>query len=135
MAMRPPENWRAGIAEEARQLAAGTLDPECAGVAQLYPESFLRDTDEALQAFEQALGMLAEPSDEQVFDAIRQVVLRLNAIDEDSHHGSAGYDTVDREELCEYIDQTLTEHGIDVAALAARRGIGRAEITDGWRDW
>ncbi|BFO15286.1 hypothetical protein SHKM778_16740 [Streptomyces sp. KM77-8] len=41
----------------------------------------------------------------------------------------------EREQLCEYIDQTLSEHGIDVAALAARRGIDRAEITDSWRDW
>lgn len=30
---------------------------------------------------------------------------------------------------------SATKHGVGVAALAARRGIGRAEITDGWRDW
>jgi hypothetical protein len=135
MAIRPPENWRVGIAEEARELAAGTLDPECAGMAQLYPESLLRATDEALQAFERDLSTPAEPPDDQVFDTIKHVVLRLNAIDDDSHHGGAGYYTDEREQLCEYIDQTLTEHGIDVAALAARRGIGRAEITDEWRDW
>ena len=37
--------------------------------------------------------------------------------------------------LCEYIDLTLSEHGVDVAALAARQGIDRSEITDRWRDW
>jgi hypothetical protein len=29
----------------------------------------------------------------------------------------------------------LVGAGIDVDGLAARRGIGRAELTDGWRDW
>ncbi|MFD8615383.1 hypothetical protein ACFV09_41965 [Streptomyces sp. NPDC059631] len=135
MAIRPPENWRAGMAEEARELAAGTLDPECAGMAELYPESLLRATDEALQAFERDLGALGEPSDDQAFDTIKHVVLRLNAIDDGSHSGGAGYDTGEREQLCEYIDETLTEHGVDVAALAARRGIGRADITDEWREW
>jgi len=134
MAIGPPENWRAGTAEEAREPAAGTSDPECAGMAQLYPESLLRAPDEALQAFERDLSTPAEPSDDQVLDSVKHVVLRLDAIDDDSHHGGSGYDTDEREHLCEYIDQTLTEHGIEVAALAARRGIGRAEITDAWRD-
>ncbi|MFP8943843.1 hypothetical protein ACLIYM_20740 [Streptomyces fenghuangensis] len=135
MAIRPPENWRAGIAEEARELAAGTLDPECACMAQLYPESLLRATEDALHALEEDVHALVAPSDEQVFDTIKRVVQRLNAVNEDEQHGGAGYDTDEREQLCEYIDQTLSEHGIDVAALAARNGMGRAEITDAWRDW
>ncbi|MET8249669.1 hypothetical protein ABZV31_38125 [Streptomyces sp. NPDC005202] len=44
----------------------------------------------------------------------------------------AGYETDESEQP---IDQTLSEHGIDVPALAARNGIGRFEITDKWRDW
>ncbi|GFE22414.1 hypothetical protein [Streptomyces nigrescens] len=68
-------------------------------------------------------------------ETIEYVVLSLNAVDDNSHHGGAGYDTGEREQLCEYIGQTVTEHGIDVAALVARRGIGRAAIIDKWRDW
>ncbi|MFF4233765.1 hypothetical protein [Streptomyces sp. NPDC001820] len=135
MAIRPPENWRAGIAEEGRALAAGTLDPECACTAQLYPESLLQATEQALQTFEEDVSALTAPSDEQVIDFIKRVVLRLNAINEDDQHGGAGYCTEEREQLCEYIDQTLSDHGIDVTALAARRDINRAEITDTWRDW
>lgn len=30
MAERPTTNWREGIAQEAAELAAGTLDPDCA---------------------------------------------------------------------------------------------------------
>ncbi|MET9695325.1 hypothetical protein ABZY31_00105 [Streptomyces sp. NPDC006529] len=41
----------------------------------------------------------------------------------------------EREQLCDYIDRSLTGSGVDVTALAARRGIDRSEITDRWRDW
>ncbi|MET9598237.1 hypothetical protein [Streptomyces sp. NPDC006459] len=78
---------------------------------------------------------LQEPSDEAVFAAVERVVLALNAIDQDSQHGGSHFCTEEREQLCEYIDLTLGEHGVDVAALAARQGIDRAAITDRWRDW
>ncbi|MFF7392481.1 hypothetical protein ACFZAE_29055 [Streptomyces scabiei] len=135
MANRPTDNWRAWMAETSREAAAGTLAPECAGDADLYPESLLRATDAALEAFEDEVRAMQEPSDEVVFGTIEGVVLALNAIVGDGQHGGAGFCTEEREQLCEYIDLTLSEHGVDVAALAARRGIDRAEITDRWRDW
>lgn len=123
------------MAETACEVAAGTLAPECAGVVDLYPESLLRATDTALEAFEDEVRALREPPEDAVFGAVERVVLTLNAIDGDGEHGGAGFCTVEREQLCEYIDLTLTEHGVDVAAMAGRRGIDRAEITDRWRDW
>ncbi|MFJ6406081.1 hypothetical protein ACIQK9_11235 [Streptomyces hydrogenans] len=135
MANRPPENWRAWMAEVARDVEAGILEVECVGAAEMYPESLLRATDSALEAFEAEVRGLLEPSDDEVFGAVERVVLALNAVDGDASHGGAGYCTEEREQLCEYIDLTLGEHGVDVAALAARRGIDRAEITDAWRDW
>lgn len=33
------------------------------------------------------------------------------------------------------IDRILGEHGVDVAAPAARQGIDRSAITDAWRNW
>ncbi len=134
MTNRPPDHWRAWIVKTAREVEAGTLDPGCAD-ADLYPESLLRATDAALQAFEDEVRTLREPSDKAVFETVERVVLALNAIDGDGQHGGAGFCTEEREQLCEYIDRTLSEHGVDVAALAARRGIDRAEITDRWRDW
>ncbi|MFI1471812.1 hypothetical protein [Streptomyces wuyuanensis] len=135
MTNRPPDNWRAWMAETAREVKAGTLDPECASAADLYPESLLRATDAALEAFEGEVRALREPSDEVVFETVERVVLALNAINGDGQHGGAGFCTEEREQLCEYINRTLTEHGVDVAALAARRGIDQSEITDRWRDW
>ncbi|MFF1423207.1 hypothetical protein [Streptomyces sp. NPDC058280] len=133
MAIRPSDKWRARVAEEARDLAAGVLKPECAYMAQLFPESLLEATDTTLQTFEADVRALRNPSDEQVFETIKHVVLALNEINEE--HDGAGYETDEREQLCAYIDQALSERGIDIPALTERNGIGRFEITDEWRDW
>ncbi|MFF4045554.1 hypothetical protein ACFYZ5_02725 [Streptomyces chartreusis] len=55
--------------------------------------------------------------------------------DRDGRHGGVGFCTEEREQLCEYIDRILGEHGVDVAAPAARQGIDRSAITDRWRNW
>jgi hypothetical protein len=133
MVIRPSENWRDRVAEEAGQLAAGVLEPECAYAARLFPESLLKATDVVLEAFEVEVGALSGPSDGQVFGVVESVVLALNRINRE--HGGGAYETGEREELCDYIDGTLSEHGIDIPALAARSGIGAHEITDEWREW
>lgn len=133
MVIRPSVRWRARVDEEARELAAGTRALGDAFLSELFPESLLVATDKALCAFKSDVEALRDEDDEQVFEAIKSVVLVLNEINEE--HDGAGYETEEREELCLYIDQILTEHGVDVPALAARRGIGRTEITNDWRDW
>ncbi|MBB4755077.1 hypothetical protein [Actinoplanes lobatus] len=42
-------------------------------------------------------------------------------------------ETGERKELAEYIDAVLTTAGVDVAALTARRGRHRGELTDSSR--
>jgi hypothetical protein len=130
---RPTTSWRHGIAEEAAEIAAGILDPECACMAELFPEELLTATDAVLDAFEDELAGLGEAGDEQVFAVVERVVLALDAVDE-ARDGSA-FETDEREELCDYIDQSLTEHGVDVVALTARHGLGRYQLTDKWRKW
>ncbi|CAL9490556.1 hypothetical protein SUDANB15_03210 [Streptomyces sp. enrichment culture] len=125
MAERPTTSWRHGIAEEAAEIAAGTLVPECACMTGLFPEKPLRATDAVLDTFEGQLAGLDDAGDEQVFAVVERVVLALNAVDE-AHEGSA-LETDEREELCDYIDQSLTEHGV---ALTARHGLGRYQLTD-----
>jgi hypothetical protein len=115
MVVRPTERWR----DDSSLPMAG--DPAC-----------LPLIDEAMQVFETGLAGLDTPSDEQVFELIKQVVRALNTIDAER---GGNFDTVDREVLCEYIREALTEAGFDVEALAERRGIGSHEITDEWRDW
>jgi len=63
-------------------------------------------------------------------------VLALNKVNEQQGRaGSIGYETGEREELCEYIDASLEESGIDVRALEARREIDHGEIAGNWREW
>lgn len=102
-------------------------------MAALFPEVLLTATDVVLDAFEGELPGLGEASDEQVFTVVEHVVLALNAVD-DAHNGNA-FETDEREELCDYIDESLTEHGVDVVALTARHGLGRYQLTDKWRKW
>ncbi|MEV6297308.1 hypothetical protein AB0M41_44620 [Streptomyces sp. NPDC051896] len=133
MAERPTTSWRRGIAEEAEELAAGTLDPECTCMAGLFPEELLTATDAVLDVFETELPGLVDASDERVFVVVERVILALNAVNE-AHNGNA-FETDEREELCDYIDESLTEHGVDVVALTARHGLGRYQLTDKWRKW
>lgn len=76
---------------------------------------------------------LAGGDDERVFAVVRRVVLALNAVNE--AHDECAFETDEREQLCIYIDEALTEQGVDVATLTARGGLGRHELTDQWRDW
>lgn len=133
MTETPSKHWRDSVAEEARKLAVGTLNVQDAFMTKLFPVSLLDATDDVLSAFESELRTLRSPSDDEVFAAVKRVMLALNAVND--RHAGAAYETGEREELCEYIDQALTEYGVDVPALAARRGLGRYEIGDEWRDW
>ncbi|KOG64086.1 hypothetical protein ADK77_21925 [Streptomyces antibioticus] len=133
MAERPTTNWRRGIAEEAAELAAGTLDPDCACMVDLFPDELLSATDAVMDAFEAELLTLADGDDERVFALVEHVVLALNAVNE--AHDECAFETDEREQLCLYIDEALTEQGVNVAALTARQGLGRHELTDQWRDW
>ncbi|MER7708919.1 hypothetical protein ABTX81_39335 [Kitasatospora sp. NPDC097605] len=134
MPKRPTDLWREHIAEEAAAVAAGTLDPECAYSAALFPASLLTVTDDVLAAFEADVAALgAGPADNDVLGVVERVVLELNRVHE--AHDEAAYETDERELLCAYIDDSLVAAGVDVVAFAERQGLGRHEITDRWRDW
>lgn len=102
-------------------------------MVELFPEELLRETDAVLDMFEAKLPTLAEEDDARIFAAVERVVLALNAVNE--AHDERDFATDEREQLCAYIDEALTEQGVDVAALTAKRALGRHELTDRWRDW
>jgi hypothetical protein len=111
----------------------GRLDPDDAVMAHLFPDSMLSRTDEALSSFESEVRALSDSSDEHVFEVVERVVLALNAVNRD--YQGAAYETGEREQLCLFIDKSLSQAGVDVVSLAARRGLSRYEITDRWRRW
>ena len=126
-------NWRRRVDAEAAGLAEGTLEVDEAVASRLFPESLLTDTDVALDAFEAEVRRFEPPSDDEVFGVIERVVLDLNRINRE--HGGGAYETAERELLCDYIDESLGEAGVDIEALAQRRGIDSWELTDEWRTW
>ncbi|MGI5323620.1 hypothetical protein [Actinomadura nitritigenes] len=98
----------------------------------IHSDAFLKRVDQALHAFETELAALDVTSDQAVMAAVEHVVVALNEVDGTD---GGGFDTVDREELCDYIDHAVTDAGVDVEALARRQGFDPAALTDRWRDW
>ena len=136
MARRPSDKWQRQVEEQAAKLAQGSLSPGGAYASQLWPESLRVRTDKALATFEDGLQALVSPSDEDILGVVKRLVLALNTINQQHvHTGQVGYETDEREQLCDYIDASLSEAGVDLEALAARQGIGRWEVTDQWREW
>jgi hypothetical protein len=136
VARRPSDEWTRQVEEQSARLEQGSLSPDNAYASRLWPESLRASTDAALAAFDSEFRALASASDENILNVVKRLVLALNNIHEQHvRAGQTSYETGEREELCEYIDASLEESGIDVAALTARRGIGRWELTDEWRAW
>ena len=102
----------------------------------LWPEPLRVSTDAALAVFEHELHALRSPADADVFSLVQRLVLALNKVNEQQERsGQIGYETDEREELCDYIFASLAEAGIDVPALAARHGLSEYQIADQWRQW
>ncbi|GGR68079.1 hypothetical protein GCM10010169_09710 [Micromonospora fulviviridis] len=131
MITRPTEKWGREVQDQKGRIAAGTLAEDDAYALHLWPEAFIAAVDTVLDAYEADVRSFSSPSDDEVFASVERVVMALNAIDEE--HGRI--ETGEREKLCEYIDDVLTDAGIDVEGLTSRRDMERTELTDDWRDW
>lgn len=133
---RPSDEWQRRVDEEAAELARGTLSPELASARHLWPESLRVATDAALAKFEAQVRALRLPSDMDILGVVKRLVLTLNKInDEHVRSGKAGYETDERDELCDYINASLQEAGVDVQALETRHGARPGDIAAKWRDW
>lgn len=132
MIVRPSQRWRADVADEARRLGDGSISEDDAFMTHLYPAAKIDSTDAVLGGFAEGLRALPDLTDGAVLALVRVTVLALNEVDE---RLGGVYETDEREELCEYLDDALEDRGVDVAALMARQGRGRYELTDEWRDW
>jgi hypothetical protein len=133
MAIRPTTSWRESIAEEARLVAEDPLEAEFAVMAELHPVEAMERMDPLFATFERAISRPATSSDQQIMDAVRELVEALNVL----HHEFADdlIATQERDEMCEYIDDALVDAGVDVDALCRRVGVERDELTDDWRHW
>ncbi|MFC7277362.1 hypothetical protein ACFQS1_25500 [Paractinoplanes rhizophilus] len=138
MVQRPTAGWREQVDDEAAQIAAGALDLDDAFAAGLFPPEMLAQTDEVLTRFEQDVAELVshrwEPAtDTDIFAVIERTVKALNVVN--ARFGGAAYETGEREQLCQYLEATLEDAGLDVDAFAGRHRMTRHDITDQWRTW
>jgi hypothetical protein len=138
MVDRPTAVWRADVARDAADLAAGVIGPEDAVSARLWPDEMIRATDAVLDGFEADVAGLADhrweaSTDAEVLEVIERTVRALNAVNNQFH--GAAYETDERELLCEYIDRVLGASGIEADELARRNGLDGGDVTGPWRDW
>jgi len=136
MAWRPSDEWQRQVDEQAAQMARGELSAEDAYAMALWSDSLRADTDAALNTFEAELGALNHPPDADVLRVAERLVVGLNQVNGTHvNAGLVGYETEEREQLCDYIEASLEEAGIQVRALEARNGMSQGELVDRWRDW
>ncbi len=119
--------------KEADAVAAGAMDLGDASFLGVYSESFLSSVDQALTAFESDVRQLTPTSGPEVLAAVERVVVALNRVNQETTGDSI--DTDEREQLCLFIDEALTERGVAMEELAARHGVSRFAVTDRWRRW
>jgi len=89
--------------------------------------------DTILEVFERDASEFAGSSDATILEGVQRVVRALNVLNDD--YEGAAIETSERDLLCAYIDEVITEAGVDLDSLSARTGIPRDEITDSWRTW
>lgn len=104
VARRPSDERQRRVEEQGAELAQGTPSPEDTYASGLWPKSLRVSTDAALAAFEDELRALAARSDAEVLAVVKRVALALNKVNEQHiRAGPTGYETDEREELCDYI--------------------------------
>ena len=136
MVRRPSDEWSRQVEQEEAELARGARSAEQVYARIVWPESLRSRTNAALAEFEAELHALTQPSDEEVLAVVERLVLSLNTIDDDHvQAGKIGYETGERDELCDYISAALHEAGIDVVSLEIRAGAQPGDIAGLWRDW
>lgn len=91
----------------------------------LYTEENILASEEALDMFiDSLIGLGEKPSRDEILDCVEEVVLAFNDLDEEFDYF---LETMEREELWEYIDKAARAAGLKV-----KKG---EDITEAWRDW
>ena len=126
-------DWRQFLKEQEAAVAAGLLDPGSADAWALrcFPAAFTDDVDAVLTLFERKIEKADLNSHHDVWVLIKDVVTALNSASERWKLIETG----EREELCQYIEDALTEAGAELEAVVSRAGMERREMTDEWREW
>ena len=90
--------------------------------------SFTREDVEKCEAilihYLESLAALTNPDDQQIMDCVKETVLALNELSEDTDYTMI--ETDERESICELIQTSAVECGLHDPA---------DDITEQWREW
>ena len=127
------ETWREDKAEEKREFEAGEIAEDELCLDQLFPDQFIADTEPLLVEFAGAIAATNALDYDNVMNSIKSLVEKLNEIN-DKYNGEV-IETGEREQLCQYIEDVISESAIDLDAYAKSMECDKNEITDLWREW
>ena len=125
--------WREDKAEERRDFEAGKITQDELCLDQLFTDQFIADTELLLTSFADAIAGQDGSDFDRVTNTIKSLVENLNAIN-DKYDGEV-IETGELEQLCQYIEDVISESSIDLDAYAHFMKCDRSEITDEWREW
>ncbi len=91
---------------------------------ELYTEDDVNAVRALLEAYVEALAALKDPTDAQIMEQVRDVVLTLNRLNQDREYPMI--ETEEREMLCEVIQRCAEDCGLKDAPH---------DVTEEWREW
>ena len=112
-------------------MSAGALAAAEVYAAELWPPDFVAAVNAVLDVYERDVRSESPTDDEAIWSAVERAVRALNVVNAQYSRIETG----EREELAEYLSAVLSAANVDVAALAAERGLHPHELTDDWRHW
>ena len=127
------QTWREDKAEEKREFEVGEITEDDACLDQLFPDQFIADTELVLIEFAGAIAATEARDYGSVMRSIMSLVVKLNE-NNDKYDGEV-IETGEREQLCQYIEDVISESTIDLEAYAKSGVCDKNEITDLWREW
>jgi len=111
------------------EILENVIDPMICFMKELgedceYTIAHVEKCEELLMDYIFALSELDSPDEDQIMDAVQELVLALNELNEDADYSLIETDS--REAICEIIQAAASECGLDNDVT---------DITEEWREW
>ena len=91
---------------------------------EIFTEDGIAKFEQLLEDFvNQLIKMIHKKNATTIYNSVKKVVNKINA----ANHNYEIIDTLEREELCEFINQVVRKAGLDIDS--------KIDLTEDWRDW
>lgn len=89
---------------------------------EIFTEESIANSEKALQNFVKGIVSLDKPTEVEILEKVREVVIKFNELNEKFDYY---IETMEREELYEFIDKLARKAGLNT----------NEDITEEWREW